>query len=1339
MSEYAPQTRPRTFFLRFLVLVFLFLTFNTLVFTGPANAGPGQTPFFSLNSSLTAGQTIATPYLLPSGTRPFNFSLTVSGSGPVQLEITNGSGGAVWMGTAQAGETVWGFGTLTTGNNNLKLTNQGAAAANASLKLYDIPTAPYNWSGVANGSGLNSQARVTFPTSGLYTFTYTVGSGRFQFEANTNHLQKTVESNGSVVYYIPAGTHTFTIDQNSTTGASWGLNITGPGATNDSLPYTKSGGNLGGVGNDFNEEWLPIDLTAASSINLAFTATGSGIDDFTIEAYNPSNVLITTINGPEAGETLWSTFDLPAGTNRLRLLANGGNTASLAYNLTVHAVPTTVPYSWDGNANMGTLNSHIRLNFPTTGRYTFALNIDSGSGRYQFGLDNDYILKTVEDDTSVAYYVTAGVHDLYIEQDDGTGANWSVGITLAGSGNDTLPYSKSGGDIGGTGNDFSEEWLPVALGTTTTANLLLELAGSPNDRIIVELYNTGSTTPDFVLDGVFGSENVWANFTLTSGVNRLHLITAGTNSGVLSYDLSLSTVPTAGTVNWSGSSRGANPVNSETVINFPSTGVYHFVITNTVGFANLVLDSALLQIPPTNGLTSGYDVQVTAGNHTVYVVQDPAFASTDWAATVRPVTSGPGFFTFSGTIGDGIELVPEYPVLSGTLDFNFALTTTGDAVELEIVDESNVVLWSGTALNGETLWGTGTLSNGTNAIHLTNVAGGAAASVDLTLYYIPTAPYNWDGNAAAAGLNSEIRVNFATPGLYTFTGGLSSGRYQFLVNNNFIQKTIETNNTSVAYFVPNGTHTLVIDQSTTAGSNWNLAVSGVGATTNTLPYNKTGGNIGGPANDFTQEWLTINLAAAAQVNMATTLAGTSGDSLEIEVYNPSSALITTTTIYAGEMSWDTFDLPAGTSRLHLVADAGNAAALTYTNLSLSALPTPALTLTGIAYAGGENSQVRVAFPNGGLYTFSYAAFSGRYQFLLNDEFIQKTVEADGSVVYYVPAGTHELAIVQDDASGANWALNISAVAGNNDTLPYAKSGGNIGGTGNDFTEEWLPIHLGTATQVNVEVTLIGAAANNLQLEIVNASGTTILNLDPLFGTETVWATVDLPSTTSRFHLLTDGANTGNLAYSLTVHPIPAITGLTQDSYSWDGRSLSAGINGGIRLNTVISGTYRLDVAMPNGFAALYIDSTPPPFQATNVITYVLFVNLDDGMHTFITDQSGDTDWTITATLDVASAPEVYSTNPVSGTIDAPTNITITGFNFMPGATVALQSGATTHPLGSVTYISSSQLTAIVPAGLPVGLYDVVVTNPDAQEGTLVGGFEVYDPIHLIYLPIILKP
>lgn len=153
-----------------------------------------------------------------------------------------------------------------------------------------------------------------------------------------------------------------------------------------------------------------------------------------------------------------------------------------------------------------------------------------------------------------------------------------------------------------------------------------------------------------------------------------------------------------------------------------------------------------------------------------------------------------------------------------------------------------------------------------------------------------------------AGLNSEIRVNFATPGLYTFTGGLSSGRYQFLVNNNFIQKTIETNNTSVAYFVPNGTHTLVIDQSTTAGSNWNLAVSGVGATTNTLPYNKTGGNIGGPANDFTQEWLTINLAAAAQVNMATTLAGTSGDSLEIEVYNPSSALITTTTIYAGEMS-----------------------------------------------------------------------------------------------------------------------------------------------------------------------------------------------------------------------------------------------------------------------------------------------------------------------------------------------------------------------------------------------------------------------------------------------------
>ncbi|MCZ7671114.1 MAG: hypothetical protein M5U34_30205 [Chloroflexi bacterium] len=31
--------------------------------------------------------------------------------------------------------------------------------------------------------------------------------------------------------------------------------------------------------------------------------------------------------------------------------------------------------------------------------------------------------------------------------------------------------------------------------------------------------------------------------------------------------------------------------------------------------------------------------------------------------------------------------------------------------------------------------------------------------------------------------------------------------------------------------------------------------------------------------------------------------------------------------------------------------------------------------------------------------------NGRYQFFVNEEFVQKTAEADGAVVYYVPQGT----------------------------------------------------------------------------------------------------------------------------------------------------------------------------------------------------------------------------------------------------------------------------------------------------------------------------------------------
>ena len=81
------------------------------------------------------------------------------------------------------------------------------------------------------------------------------------------------------------------------------------------------------------------------------------------------------------------------------------------------------------------------------------------------------------------------------------------------------------------------------------------------------------------------------------------------------------------------------------------------------------------------------------------------------------------------------------------------------------------------------------------------------------------------------------------------------------------------------------------------------------------------------------------------------------------------------------------------------------------------------------------------------------------------------------------------------------------------------------------------------------------------------------------------------------------------------------------------------------------------------------------------------------------------------------APTVTAVNPASGPTTGGTNVTITGTNFVAGATVTFGGTAAT----GVTFGSATFLTCTTPAHT-AGAVDVVVTNPDAQTGTLAAGF-----------------
>jgi hypothetical protein len=80
-------------------------------------------------------------------------------------------------------------------------------------------------------------------------------------------------------------------------------------------------------------------------------------------------------------------------------------------------------------------------------------------------------------------------------------------------------------------------------------------------------------------------------------------------------------------------------------------------------------------------------------------------------------------------------------------------------------------------------------------------------------------------------------------------------------------------------------------------------------------------------------------------------------------------------------------------------------------------------------------------------------------------------------------------------------------------------------------------------------------------------------------------------------------------------------------------------------------------------------------------------------------------------------PTVTSISPTSGTTAGGTAVSITGTGFLAGATVSLGGTAAT----GVTVVNSTTITATT-AAHSAGAVNVVVTNTDAQSGTLPSGY-----------------
>ena len=86
-----------------------------------------------------------------------------------------------------------------------------------------------------------------------------------------------------------------------------------------------------------------------------------------------------------------------------------------------------------------------------------------------------------------------------------------------------------------------------------------------------------------------------------------------------------------------------------------------------------------------------------------------------------------------------------------------------------------------------------------------------------------------------------------------------------------------------------------------------------------------------------------------------------------------------------------------------------------------------------------------------------------------------------------------------------------------------------------------------------------------------------------------------------------------------------------------------------------------------------------------------------------------------------SAPTVQSVSPTNGVLAGANTLTLSGLNFVSGATVKVGANSC-----AVTGLTSSAITCTAPAG-SAGTVDVVVTNPDSQIARLSPGY-TYNPM-----------
>lgn len=723
-----------------------------------------------------------------------------------------------------------------------------------------------------------------------------------------------------------------------------------------------------------------------------------------------------------------------------------------------------------------------------------------------------------------------------------------------------------------------------------------------------------------------------------------------------------------------------------------------------------------------------------------------------WPSHAFAAQPGEELLSSSGSVNAGQTLT--LPLYSPDAA-NLQIQVTGGA----ITDSLTFTLQNGASAagswivrSGETTWGYATIANNAQ-LQIKNTAS-VSLNYTVKMYargVVPNVIKNsssWSGVARGAGIQSSIQLTVPTAGRYRLALSATGGSYQLKVDNNHILKTAVPNNTPEStdstYYLTAGVHTFTITQNTNdALVTWSIGFASADAL-DTLPSNEKSAVLGGA---FREEWIPIQLGAAQAVNINATITGAAGDSLLYELYNGNTKVYTSTNIFGGEVSWATSSLAAGANRLRVVAANNNSAALGY-SISFSVIPQTALNWSGKTYASTSranqgNSIVRLSIPNAGIYRITLGASSGRFQFLLGSNHIQKVVTDTNSTNFtaYIPSGTHSLRVMQDPAAASTqWSVKVESANSKLDTLTFSRTGGSLGGTGNAFREEWLPLQFNTNAPVNVRVVVQGANTDALTVRLYNPSSQSY-EASKIYGGETFWAATNIISGTNRIFVQAHNTNTGPISYRVEVRNVDSIPS------TWSGVALGNGLNSVIRVRAPSAGTYDIELSLSAGSGQVLVNSggtasREQEFAVPAAINTTIRVPLTAGLHTFTFKQdtangAPQNTWQIKAALRQTEQALVLQTvAPTNLPSGQQSTVTITGQAFENGTKIELRGADNSVKPTSSVVVSTTRVLLTIPANTPVGIYSIYATNPNGSTTSKVGVLVVGNATRKIYLPMV---